>query len=92
MALIRLAEYVVFDVADGDGVILDTREGEYFSLNLTATMILQAALRFATADDVVDHVKDRIDATDSVLRAGLDELTAQLEEQHLVGRQEARSS
>lgn len=92
MALLRLAEHVVFDAADGDGVILDTCEGEYFSLNPTATLILQAALRFATADDVVDHVKGQIDATDSALRAGLDELTSQLDDQHLVAGQGAKSS
>jgi hypothetical protein len=92
MALLRLAEHVVFDIADGDGVILDTFDGEYFSLNPTATLILQAALRFTTADEVVDHLKSRIDATDSVLRTGLDELTAQLDEQHLVAEQGARSS
>jgi coenzyme PQQ synthesis protein D (PqqD) len=92
MALLQLAEHAVFDVADGDGVILNTSEGVYFSLNPTATLILQAALRFATADEVVNHVKDRIDAPDSVLRAGLDDLTDQLNEQHLVGAQETTSS
>ena len=92
MAFLRLAEHVVFDIADGDGVILDTFGGEYFSLNPTATLILQAALRFTTADEVVDHLKSRIDATDSVLRTGLDELTTLLDEQHLVAEQGARSS
>ena len=92
MALLRLAEHAVFDVADGDGVILDTSEGVYFSLNPTATLILQAALRFTTAEEVVDHVKDRIDAPDSALRAGLDDLTAQLDEQHLLAAQEAKRS
>lgn len=92
MAFLRLAEHVVFDIADGDGVILDTFDGEYFSLNPTATLILQAALHFATADEVIDHLKSRIDATDSVLRTGLDELTTQLDEQHLVAEQGARSS
>jgi hypothetical protein len=92
MALLRLAEHVVFDIADGNGVILDTREAEYFSLNPPATLILQAALRYATTQEVIDHVKDRIDATDSMLRTGLDELTTQLHEQHLVAKQEAKSS
>lgn len=92
MALLRLAEHAIFDVADGDGVILDTSEGVYFSLNPTATLILQAALRFATAEEVIDDVQDRIDAPDSVLRSGLEDLTAQLDEQHLVVAQEAKHS
>jgi hypothetical protein len=91
MTLLRLAEHAVFDVADGDGIILDTFEGEYFSLNPMATLILQAALRYATTDEVIDHLKGRIDATDSVLRAALNELTAQLDEQHLVASQKAKS-
>lgn len=92
MALFRLADHAVFDVADGDGVILDTSQGVYFGLNSTATLILQAALRFDTADEVVDYVKGQIDATDSMLRAGIDDLTVQLDGHRLVAAREARSS
>jgi coenzyme PQQ synthesis protein D (PqqD) len=92
MALLRLADHAVFDPTDADGVILDTSQGVYFGLNPTATLILQAALRFDTADEVVASVKGQIDATDAMLRAGIDDLTAQLDEHRLVAAQEARSS
>ncbi len=92
MALLRLEDRAVFDAADGAGVILDTLEGIYFGLNPTATLMLQAALRFNTVGEVVDHVKGRIDATDFELRAGIGALIAQLEEHRLVAPREARIS
>ncbi|WP_433335585.1 PqqD family protein [Spirillospora sp. CA-294931] len=84
MPLLRLAEYAVFDDTDDSGIILDTRKGVYLSLNGVATAMLKAALRFDTADKVIDSLRERIDASDDTLESGLDALVVQLEENALL--------
>lgn len=84
MALLRLADHVVFDVADGTGVLLDTLQGVYFGLNPTATLLLSTALRLDTQDEVVADLLRRVDASGGTLRAGIEQLTMQLRHQRLI--------
>lgn len=83
MPLLQLTEQTVFDPADGAGVLLDGTQGVYFELNPIATVMLEAALRYDTVEEAVRHLRERIDATDDVLRGGLADLTDQLTENHL---------
>jgi hypothetical protein len=83
MSLLQLTEETVFDPADGAGVLLDGAMGLYFELNPVTTLMLEAALRYDTVEEVVDHLGDRIDATDDVLREGVTALAYQLTAQHL---------
>ncbi|MFE2752353.1 PqqD family protein [Actinosynnema sp. NPDC059335] len=80
----RLADHVVFDGTDDAGVILDTRESVYLGLNAVGTLMLRAALRFGSMDEVVDHLLDHVDATDATVRAGVGSLIDQLEQRALV--------
>lgn len=50
MPLLSLADHATFDATDEAGIILDTRAGVYFTLNATATIMLQAALACETID------------------------------------------
>lgn len=84
MALLRLADHVVFDAADEAGVLMDTLRGVYFGLNPTATLLLSTALRFDTQDEVVEHLRHRVDASGGTLRAGIEALTTQLRQQRLI--------
>lgn len=86
MPLLRLTDQTVFDPADGSGLLLDGAEGTYYELNPVATLMLQAALEYDTADDAVRHLGERIDATDAVLREGLTSLAGRLAESHLAER------
>jgi hypothetical protein len=89
MSLLRLADHAVFDDTDEAGIILDTREGVYLTLNATATLMLQAALQFDTLDKVIGRLQEQIDATEAILTMGLNKLTAQLNEHALLApRQE----
>ncbi|WP_410643441.1 PqqD family protein [Amycolatopsis sp. lyj-346] len=92
MSLLQLAEHAVFDDTDEAGVILDTRQSVYLSLNVTATCILQVALRHDTADEVIARLRDRFAATDETLRAGLDSLTAELGRRALLATATRRES
>ncbi|KUM80040.1 hypothetical protein AQI70_07640 [Streptomyces curacoi] len=83
MPLLRLTDQTTFDPADGTGLLLDGAEGTYYELNPVATLMLQAALRYDSTDEVVRHLGERIDATDAVLREGLTTLTGRLTESHL---------
>ncbi|MGK5550730.1 PqqD family protein [Actinomadura kijaniata] len=84
MSVLRLAEHAVFDDTDDSGVILDNRQGVYLSLNGVATVMLRAALRFDTPDQVIDHLRRHIDADGDTLRQGLDTLAEQLTEHGLL--------
>ncbi|TJZ49592.1 PqqD family protein [Streptomyces piniterrae] len=83
MPLLQLTEQTVFDQADGAGILLDGAQGVYFELNPVATLMLDAALRYDTADEVVQHLRERIDAGDDTLREGIAALADQLAESHL---------
>ncbi|MGY0055599.1 PqqD family protein [Streptomyces sp. LZ34] len=76
--LLRLAEHAVFDPTDEAGVILDTRKDVYLALNATATLMLRAALRFDTLDEVVAHLAELVEAPTSTLEAGVTGLAHQL--------------
>jgi Coenzyme PQQ synthesis protein D (PqqD) len=78
MPLLSLADHATFDATDEAGVILDTRAGVYFQLNITATIMLQAALACETIDQVVARLVERIDGSAETLRTGLECLVSEL--------------
>lgn len=84
MPLLSLADHAIFDATDGAGLILDTRAGVYFNLNVTATLMLQAALACETIDQVVAHLVERIDGSADTLRTGLEGLVTQLRTRELL--------
>ncbi|MEU5029573.1 PqqD family protein [Streptomyces milbemycinicus] len=86
--LLRLAEHAVFDPTDEAGVILDTRKDVYLALNTTATLMLGAALRFDTLDEVVAHLGELVEAPADTLEAGVTALADQLGAQGLLIRAE----
>jgi hypothetical protein len=84
MPLLSLADHATFDAIDDAGVILDTRAGVYFDLNVTATIMLQAALACETVDQVVARVVERIDVSAETLRTGLECLVTELRARELL--------
>lgn len=84
MPVLSLADHATFDATDEAGIILDTHGGRYFDLNATATLMLQAALECDTLDQVVARLVERIDASADTLRAGVEELIAELRARELV--------
>jgi hypothetical protein len=67
-------------------MIMDTRHGIYYELNPVATLMVQAALDSDNLEDALHALEARIDATEEVLRAGLDRLVSQLDEHRLLAR------
>lgn len=90
MPLLHLTEQTSFDPADGAGVLLDGAQGVYFELNPVATLMLEAALRYDTAEEAARHLGERIEASEDTLREGLAELAGQLAESQLVHRADDR--
>jgi hypothetical protein len=84
MPLLSLADHATFDAIDDAGVILDTRAGVYFDLNVTATIMLQAALACETVDQVVARLVERIDGSAETLRTGLECLVTELRARELL--------
>jgi hypothetical protein len=84
MPLLSLADHAIFDATDDAGIILDTRAGLYFDLNVTATIMLQAALACETVDQVVARLVERIDGSADTLRTGFESLFTELRARELV--------
>ncbi|RDI65694.1 PqqD family protein [Nocardia pseudobrasiliensis] len=90
MSLLRLGDDAVLDTTDGVGVIMDTRDGVYFQLNPTATLMVQIAMTCETEAEVVRQLEQRVDASPELLPAGLAEPIGQLTEHRLLARTDAR--
>lgn len=84
MPLLSLADHAIFDATDETGVILDTRAGIYLNLNVTATLMLEAALACETIDQVVARLGERIDGSADTLRAGVESLVSELRARELL--------
>ena len=84
MPLLRLAPDAIVDTTDETGIVLDAEAGCYFELNTVATLMVAAAIRFDSADEVIDNLREQIDASDEDLRRGLDELIGQLTAHRLI--------
>ena len=84
MPLLSLADHAIFDATDEAGIILDTRAGVYFNLNVTGTIMLQAMLACETIDQVVARLVERIDGSADTLRAGVECLVAELRTRDLL--------
>jgi len=84
MPLLSLTDHATFDATDEAGIILDTRAGVYFNLNVTATLMLQAALACETIEQVVARLVERIDGSADTLRAGFEGLVAELRARELL--------
>jgi len=84
MPLLSLADYAIFDATDEAGIILDTRAGIYFNLNVTATIMLQATLACETIDQVVARLVERIDGSTDTLRADVECLITELRARELL--------
>jgi hypothetical protein len=86
MPLLQLSDDAILDTTNGVGIIMDTRHGIYYELNPVATLMVQAALNSDTVEDALHGLAQRIDATEEVLRTGLDKLVDQLDDQRLLTR------
>jgi len=84
MPLLSLADHAIFDATDEAGIILDTRAGLYLNLNVTATIMLQAALACETIDQVVARLVERIDGSADTLRTGVESLVTELRTRELL--------
>ena len=84
MPLLSLADHAIFDATDDAGIILDTRAGVYWNLNVTATIMLQAALACETIDQVVARLVERIDGSADTLRTGVEGLVTELRARELL--------
>ena len=84
MPLLSLADHAIFDATDDAGIILDTRAGVYWNLNVTATIMLQAALACETVDQAVARLVERIDGSTDTLRTGVEGLVTELRARELL--------
>jgi hypothetical protein len=84
MPVLSLADHATFDATDEAGIILDTRGGVYFNLNVIGTIMLQVALECDTLEQVVARLVERIDAEADTLRAGVERLIAELRARELL--------
>lgn len=78
MALIQLPDFAIFDIQNGEGIILDAQNGRYLSLNKIATVILEVTTQVETYDEAIKILHNRIDASDDLIQKSIKNLKNQL--------------
>ncbi len=81
---VRLCENVVAQVMDGQMVLLDTRGGQYFDLNVSGTLMLEQLLAGASRDQVVATLERKFRVDARRVSADLDALLLTLREARLI--------
>ncbi len=82
--IITFPQGVAFDNFDGEGVILDIRSGQYFSINRTATVMVDTCMKCATLDEAIEYLRQHINASEDTLRKGVQSLISQLGDANLL--------
>jgi len=83
---LAVAPDVVSEVVDGEAVLLDLRNGVYFSLNRVGTRIWQLIQEHGREDRVCDQLLDEFDVTAEELERDFDRWLAELGGRGLVTR------
>lgn len=81
---VRLRSGVVFQVLNGEMVLLDTTAGRYYDLNASGTLMLQQLLDGADPEATVVEVTRRFDAPAERVRADLAALLQALHAAQLI--------
>jgi hypothetical protein len=81
---VRIAERAVFEVLDGEAVILDLDSGRYFKLNPVGSRIWELIKEHGDISRVRDEVIAEFDVDDDRLAADLDVFVDRLRERGLI--------
>lgn len=76
--MIRISKDVLFEVLDGEAVLLELESGTYFQLNRTGTRMWQLMQEHGDPDRIVSQIADEFDAPAERIRQDLDALVADL--------------
>lgn len=78
MALVKLTSYARHRVLDGEAVLLNLRDGQYYALDQVGTRMLALACSLETEQDVVWQITEEFEVSDAQclqdLRGFLEEL------------------
>jgi hypothetical protein len=92
IAGLRLRDGVVAQILEQEMVLLDTRGGQYFDLNPSGTVMLEALLKGASRDEIVASLTRRFAVDAERAAQDLDRLVAELLQAGLVVETAVRSS
>ena len=79
-----MSSHVVFQEVEGEVVLLDMKDGKYFSLDDVGSRMWQLLMEHGNPGEVVSAVVSEFDVDEETVRADLDELLARLLEAGLL--------
>lgn len=77
---------VIFEILDGEAVVLDLRSGVYFTLNDSGTRLWELILEHRDLDRVRDQFLREFDVTPATLETDLSTLVRELLERGLLAK------
>lgn len=72
------ASRVVSEMLDGEAIIIDFKDGFYYSLNNTGSVLWVGIQNSYTREQLLKHFKDRYDASSETIEKSLDAILEQL--------------
>jgi hypothetical protein len=81
----KIPEHVVFQVLDGEAVVLNVDSGRYFGLNRVGTRFWQGLEQGHSLDQITERLLGEYEVEGPELQRGLAELIAALKERNLLG-------
>lgn len=77
-ARLGIPEHVATEIVDGEAILLHLKTGRYFTLNATATRIVELARTGQTAEEVADALAGEFSGDPQTIRADVDALVTRL--------------
>lgn len=76
--MIRISKDVLFEILDGEAVLLELDSGTYFQLNRTGTRMWQLIQEHGDPDRIVSQIAGEFDASPAQIKQDLDALLSDL--------------
>jgi len=82
--MLKFPETVMQSTVDDEMVLMDTKNGEYFGLNKTGTVLLETLLETQRAASAIAKAVELFDAPEEVIAGDLEKLVEDLLEKKLL--------
>ena len=82
--MLKFPETVMQSTVDDEMVLMDTKNGEYFGLNKTGTVLLETLLETQRAASAIAKAVELFDASGDIIAGDLEKLVEDLLEKKLL--------
>ena len=82
--MLKFPKTVMQSTVDDEMVLMDTKNGEYYGLNKTGTVLLETLLETQSTASAIAKAVELFDAPEEVIAGDLEQLVADLLEKELL--------